>query len=350
MTGTVVVLQGYYGTGNFGDDWLLAATTATLAAAVPDARFVVRDHGDAVLIPLPAGMQFSGSERVLGDTARPRLSRLMHYAATAWRQFGEARWLVFGGGTQFHARGGLASLSLNALLCLLARLRGVRIAALGVGVSGLSGATARLLLRFIVRSARVFVVRDEASRGIAGARALLAADLAFGFPLPEPSAPGAAIALTIYPPAWSASLAQAMAGAAAGREVVLLTVQRRGVTEGDDAVLDALAAALPGAQRRAMTGQASALAGIGLVCGMRFHALLAAAQAGIPFVGIGHDPKITDLCARFAMPCLAPEAVTAATLSDAIAAAATRKPAADALAACRAEAARNITALAPHLG
>lgn len=349
MSGTTFVLQGYFGTGNFGDDWLLAATAAALAAAVPDARFVVRDHGDAVLMPLPAGVQFSGSERVLGDATRTRLSRLLHYTATAWRQFGEARWLVFGGGTQFHARGGLASLALNALLCLLARLRGVRIAALGVGVSGLSGPVAAMLLRFIVTSARVFVVRDDASRSVAGPRALLAADLAFGFPLSGPVERGAAIALTVYPPAWSASLAAAMAGAVAGREVVLLTVQRRGVTEGDDAVLDALAAALPEAQRRVMTGEASALAGIGLVCGMRFHALLAAAQAGIPFVGIGHDPKITDLCARFAMPCLAPEALTAAILSEAINAAAARPPAADALAACRAEAARNVAALAPHL-
>lgn len=349
MTGTVFVLQGYYGTGNFGDDWLLAATAAALAAAVPEARFVVRDHGDAVLIPLPDGVRFSGSEHVLGDAARPRILRLMRYVATAWRQFGEARWLVFGGGTQFHARGGLASLALNALLCLLARLRGLRIAALGVGISGLSGPVARMLLGFIVASARVFVVRDEASRAVAGPRATLAADLAFCFPLPEPSERGAAIALAVYPPAWSPSLASAMAGAVAGRDVILLTVQRAGVTAGDDAVLDALVATLPGAERRMMTGDASALAGIGLVCGMRFHALLAAAQAGIPFVGIAHDPKITDLCARFAMPCLAPEAVTAGTLAAAIAAAATLTPATEALAACRAEAASNIAALMPHL-
>jgi polysaccharide pyruvyl transferase WcaK-like protein len=349
MTGRVFVLQGYYGTGNFGDDWLLAATSAALAAAVPDARFVVRDHGDAVLMPLPGAVRFCGSERVLGDAAQPRILRLVRYAATAWRQFGEARWLVFGGGTQFHARGGIASLSLNALLCLLACLRGVRIAALGVGISGLSGPVARLLLGFIVASARVFAVRDDASRRMAGPRATLAADLAFCFPLPEPPERGAAIALTVYPPAWSPSLASAMAGAVAGRDVVLLTVQRAGVTSGDDAVLDALVATLPGAERRMMTGDASTLSRIGLVCGMRFHALLAAAQAGLPFVGIAHDPKITDLCTRFAMPCLAPGAVTAETLAAAIAEAAALRPAADALASCRADAARNIAVLLPHL-
>ncbi|WP_291297167.1 polysaccharide pyruvyl transferase family protein [Elioraea sp.] len=349
MTGTTFVLQGYYGTGNFGDDWLLAATATALAAAVPDARFVVRDHGDAVLMPLPADLRFSGSEHVLGDATLPRVRRLARYAATAWRQFGAAEWLVFGGGTQFHARGGLASLSLSALLCLLARVRGVRIAALGVGVSGLSGPVATALLRVIVGSARVFVVRDEASRSIAGPRAVLAADLAFGLPLTPGSAPGAAVALTAYPPAWSPSLVAAMAVAVAGRDVVLLTVQRAGVTPGDDAALEALATTLPGAAWRVMTGNAAALAGVGLVCGMRFHALLAAAQAGIPFVGIAHDPKIADLCARFAMPCLAPEDVTASTLAAAIAAAADRRPAAEALAACRTEAARNIAALAPHL-
>ena len=42
----VFAMQGYYGTGNFGDDWLLASCIAGIAKARPDARFIVRDHGD----------------------------------------------------------------------------------------------------------------------------------------------------------------------------------------------------------------------------------------------------------------------------------------------------------------
>lgn len=340
------VLQGYYGTGNFGDDWLLAASISALAAASPGARFIVRDHGDTVGFPLAEDVRFSGSERVLGYGASSRAARLLHYARTAWRQFGTADWLVFGGGTQFHARHGHASLALNALLCLLARARGLRVIALGAGITGIDGPLARGLLAIILSTARVFVVRDAASAAIAGPRALLAADLAFTDPLPPPPVGGTALALAVYPPAWREALGEVFAAAARGREVILLTVQRSGVTAGDGAVLDPLARRFPHpVTRREMTGDGTALAGVGLVCGMRFHALLAAAQAGLPFVGIAHDPKIADLCARFAMPCLTPEEATGEALAAAIAAAERRGPGPAALARCEDEARRGLVAM-----
>jgi polysaccharide pyruvyl transferase WcaK-like protein len=346
----IFVLQGYYGTGNFGDDWLLAASISALDAASPGARFVVRDHGDDTRFPLAAEVTFSGSERVLADQRLGRPARLRAYAAAAWQQLGTADWLVFGGGTQFHAGGGVASLALNTLLVALARLRGVRVAILGCGIKDVAGPLARALLALIIRLARVVVVRDVASRALAGPRAQLAADLAFTAPLPPPTAPGDALALAVYPPAWTDALAEAIAQAAATRPVVLLTVQRGGVTAGDDAALDSLAARLgPRAVRRDMAGDGASFAGVGLVCGMRFHALLAAAQAGIPFVGIAHDPKIADLCARFAMPCLVPGTLTAATLAAALDSAAALRPTEAALARSREEAGRGVAAMAEAL-
>ncbi|MCU0983572.1 MAG: polysaccharide pyruvyl transferase family protein [Acetobacteraceae bacterium] len=346
----VFVLQGYYGTGNFGDDWLLAASIAALAAASPGARFIVRDHGDAIAIAAQSCVTFTGSERVLGDAASSRAARLWRYATEAWRQFGRADWLVFGGGTQFHAGGGVASLALNALLCLLARLRGVRVALLGCGIKEIDGPLARALLAFVIRSAHVVVVRDAASRAIAGPRALLAADLAFTAPLPRPAARGDSLALAVYPPAWTDALADAIGRAAATRPVVLLTVQREGVTRGDEAALGDLAARLGRAvARRDLVDPAAAFAGVGLVCGMRFHALLAAAQAGLPFVGIAHDPKIADLCTRFSMPFLDPDTLTAEALTAALETAAALRPSDAALARCRAEAEHGLSAMAEAL-
>ncbi len=344
----VFVLQGYYGTGNFGDDWLLSATIAAIAHADPGARFIVRDHGDAVPLDGAGQVSFSGSERVLGARALPRWTRLRRYIAEAWRQLGQADWLVFGGGTQFHGTGSLTSLALNTLLCLLARARGVRVAALGVGIKGVDGGIARALLSIIVSTARVFAVRDAPSRAVAGERAMDSADLAFTAPLPS-VAGGDALALAVYPHAWSPALEAAIAGALAGRRIVLLEVQRAGVTQGDGPVLEALATWLPDAERRRMLPDGSAFTGVGLICGMRFHALLAAAQAGLPFVGIAHDPKIADLCTRFAMPCLAPCDVTAEALSAAIADAASRRPSPGALARCVEEARRGPDALARAL-
>jgi polysaccharide pyruvyl transferase WcaK-like protein len=348
--GRVFVLQGYYGTGNFGDDWLLAASVAALAAASPGARFIVRDHGDPVRMVVGDGVTFSGSERVLGDASRSRLARLWRYATGAWRQFGTTHWLVFGGGTQFHAGGGVSSLAMNALLCVLARLRGMRVALLGCGIKDISGPLARALLALILRLARVVVVRDAASQALAGPRAVLAADLAFTAPRPVPRSPGPALALAVYPPAWNETLGAVIREALATRPVVLLTVQRSGVTAGDEAILARLADQLAdGVTRRTLAGNGTDFDGIALVCGMRFHALLAAAQAGLPFVGIAHDPKIADLCARFAMPCLAPEMLSAAALAAALTEAASRTPSAEALARCRAEAERGLAAMAEAL-
>jgi polysaccharide pyruvyl transferase WcaK-like protein len=342
----VFVLHGFYGAGNFGDDWLLAATIAAVARIAPEARFVVRDLGDPVPLPPSPAIAFSHALAVLGDQRLSKPARVLRYLADAWRQLGGKDWLVFGGGTQFHGERRSATLALNAALCLIARARGVRVAALGVGVKGIEGAWARALLRVIVGSARIFAVRDAQSQALAGPRAVLGADLAFTAPMPPPARRGEALALALYPPAWSDRLAEAIVSAVEGRGIVLLEVQRGGTTPGDAPALATLAARLPAAERRRLTHDAEGLSGIGLVCGMRFHALLAAAQAGLPFVGIAHDPKIADLCARLAMPCLEPEAVTGARLAEAIAEAGSRAPSPEAVARCRAEAERALDAFA----
>ncbi len=41
-----VFLYGYFGAGNLGDDLLLAVTIGALRPMLPQARFIVRDHGD----------------------------------------------------------------------------------------------------------------------------------------------------------------------------------------------------------------------------------------------------------------------------------------------------------------
>ena len=47
----------------------------------------------------------------------------------------------------------------------------------------------------------------------------------------------------------------------------------------------------------------NAFADIDIVCGMRFHSLVLAAMLERPFVGIVHDNKISEICRRFDMPC-----------------------------------------------
>jgi polysaccharide pyruvyl transferase WcaK-like protein len=51
---------------------------------------------------------------------------------------------------------------------------------------------------------------------------------------------------------------------------------------------------------------------------MRFHALVLAAIAGRPFVGISYDNKISEICRRFEMPCVEVEHLKAADLAAAV--------------------------------
>jgi polysaccharide pyruvyl transferase WcaK-like protein len=74
-----------------------------------------------------------------------------------------------------------------------------------------------------------------------------------------------------------------------------------------------------------------AFAGARLVIGLRFHALVAAAAAGVPFVAYAHEPKHAGLARRFAQPAVDPGGPLAETVLAALDAA----PHGDAAAAAR---------------
>ncbi len=319
-----VLLYGYFGAGNLGDDLLLAVTLGALRPMLPQARFFVRDHGDtAPLRALDPDITLTGSEIILADKTVSRPVRLARYLRAYWHAFGQCQWFVFAGGTLFHERGTLVSLVLQWMICVLARLRGVRIAALGVGVAELDSGTARWLLRRIVGMSELFLVRDEAALDqCAGTTARLTSDLVFAWDALKlvPPAAQSRIGLTVYPPACmgpaGAHVRAALAGAirgwqAAGHKVVYLVCQRSGAAPGDDDIFRQLDAELgPGAhaiETRTLAADATTVAqqlgDLSAICGMRFHALVLAAMLGRPFVGLAHDNKISEICRTFTMPC-----------------------------------------------
>jgi polysaccharide pyruvyl transferase WcaK-like protein len=321
-----VLLYGYFGAGNLGDDLLLAVTTRELRTILPGARIFVRHHGDvAGLTALGPDVALTGIETILADQSRSRITRLWSYLRGYAHLLRRCRWLIFAGGTLFHERGTLTALVLQLLVCLLARIQGVRIAALGVGVAELNSAAGRGLLRRIIGMSELFLVRDDAAlRQCAGTKARLTGDLVFAWsglkPIPRPCGKASRIGLTIYPPACrgpgGAQVRSALVGAirrwqADSHAIVYLVCQREGVAVGDETVFTQLAAELgPHAgsiETRKLNADAAAvsqqLSDITLVCGMRFHALVIAAMLGRPFIGIAHDNKISEICRYFAMPC-----------------------------------------------
>jgi polysaccharide pyruvyl transferase WcaK-like protein len=317
-----VLLSGYYGCGNLGDDLLLTVAVQELCAILPHARFLLRDHGAGVP-QLGPNVIPTGVDGILDDQTHSRLYRLANYIWQISGLLRQCRWLIFAGGTVFHESGGLASLALQWMVCQFARLLRVRVAALGVGVADLRTSGGRWLLRSIVARCEIFLVRDEAAlRQCAGTKARLTDDLVFAWRslTPEnarkrPSGELARIGLTVSPLA-SERTTTALADAVRiwqehGHRVVFLVFHQH-ATIADDATVFAainnkLAFAVNPIEIRRLSANASAIieafADIDVVCGMRFHALVLAAMLELPFVGIAHDNKISEICRRFDMPC-----------------------------------------------
>jgi polysaccharide pyruvyl transferase WcaK-like protein len=332
-----VVLYGFYGAGNLGDDLLLEAAARGIGRIFPRARLAARSHG--LDQNAPPGVDLVDVERHASAPGVPRAVRLVRYLAAWARLLSRAQWLVFGGGTLFHARGGLASLATQLMICALARARGARVAALGVGVAELRRPGARFLLRRIVATCDLFLVRDRAALGeCAGTAARLAGDLVFG--LDELARPGDAagarvVGLAVYPAALRAHSAHAAIADAvhmlteAGWRVVFLGFCRAG--DDDARAFAEIAARLPGPppETRLLESDLPALlaatADLGIICGMRYHGLVLAALRGLPFVGLVHDNKIAAICETFGMPALAAEGLDPSALVAALRDAASRR-------------------------
>lgn len=324
----MVALYGYYGSRNLGDDLLLTVTIERLRPLMPDARFLVRDHGFAS--ELSCMGQDASPEPVeahLSDPQQGKAARFARYLRAWSTLLRRADWLIFGGGTVFHARGSSRSLLLQLAIVMLARRHRVRLAALGVGISELRTPNARRLMAAIARRFELFLVRDRSGlRQCPAAHAELSGDLVFAWSgLAALRPPEVAIderarhvGLTVYPPACEDTrvvegLRRAVKALQdAGFAVTYLVFQRPGAAVGDATVFEAISAGLEPARRpssRTLAADAARLAAdladIGVVAGMRFHALVLAALLETPFAGLAHDNKISDLCARLGMPWLA---------------------------------------------
>lgn len=328
-----ILLYGYYGFGNVGDDLLLSSVISAIFRFSPEATFVVRS-----LIPVSnvvdERVQFIELERIMMRKDRPLWRRLTSYALATWHSLRGCSHLVFGGGTLFHARrGSSVNLALIAMLVVMARLRGAKVFALGVGVGPLSKGMPQFLMGIILTLAKDFAVRDASSvtncRNIWGfAHVRSTADLVFALSLK------ALPRVASYRPTLGITLAASDIGhegrdnssfltnlAAAlerfqelGWQIRFLSFQELdfdGIKLSDSALFDELAIyGIKHALTKVRVNSdpeeiARQFSDIDVVAGMRFHGHVLAALLNIPFVGFGRDRKVQDLCEHFSMPFLA---------------------------------------------
>jgi polysaccharide pyruvyl transferase WcaK-like protein len=373
---TGVLISGYFGCGNLGDDLLLSATIAQLRVLTPGAQFLVRDSGYVARLPVFApDVEFTGIDAILADRSRSRLDRLVRFVAGVIKLLRRCNWFIFAGGTVFHEQNGAHSLMLQWLICRLSRLIGVRIAALGVGVSDLHSRRGRWLMHDIVAMSGLFLVRDEAARRQCGSgKVRVTEDLVFGWEefartRQARTLPGEGgsrtIALTVCPPAFRGDAAERAVAAfaeairvwqLAGHRVVFLVFYAPPDIAGDETMFEQIVERLgPGAQveTRILPAVPQALAvtyrDIDTICGMRFHGFVLAAMFGVPFVGVAHDSKISEICRRFDMACLDAGTFDGAALVRAAASIVKRRPDPIQVERCMAASRENFRALAEFI-
>ncbi|MGC8669161.1 MAG: polysaccharide pyruvyl transferase CsaB [Chthonomonadales bacterium] len=298
-----IVVSGYYGCGNLGDEAVLAGILYSFRVRRPDmpTEFTVLSANPAV------------TRRVHGVNAIPRMG-----PAALWRSIKECRLLISGGGSLFQDVTSLRSLLYYAMVPHFAfRLkRPVMLYAQGVGP--LRRPIAQRIVRGVANRAAVVSVRDEASaellRQIGVRRAVeVTADPAFALPVGD-AGPlmrefglerGALLGFALRP--WPAQVVPVSAFARmvevaaqwASAHPVFIPLHPPGDLELAEHIARASQLPVTLIRRRMAPQEGIALiAQMKALAAMRLHALIFAAMAGVPSVTLAYDPKVEAMAKR----------------------------------------------------
>jgi polysaccharide pyruvyl transferase CsaB len=320
-----VLVTGYYGFGNTGDEAILTALVAGLRKRLPSARIAVLS-GDPGNTQQRHGVEAVPWRDPLSIAEAVRRSDLV----------------VVGGGGLFQDYGGVepgtlltprhGGITFYAGPAILAALARKPVALHGLGFGPLASPEARRIVRAVAGGAARLSVRDEASRallseiGVPEERVSVSADPAFllssehvrpediliGMGL-EPRGPIVGVALRPWsrgadPAAWEPAVAAALDRFVdrTGATLLFVPFEKSPWTEDDDfALASRVRRRLAHADRAAVLSgllapqdTASLLAGCDIVLGMRFHAAVFALAGAVPPVAIAYDPKVEALMAR----------------------------------------------------
>ncbi|MEB3276782.1 MAG: polysaccharide pyruvyl transferase CsaB [Cyanobacteriota bacterium] len=298
QAGKQLLLCGYYGEHNLGDDALLEVALAQLP---PGWRPLVTAHDEALV-----------QERFgVATVARRRLPLVL-------KAVGRCDALVLGGGSLLQDSTSFRSLLYYAALMAAARLEGKPVLLWGQGLGPLRRRRSRLLVGRLLRLATAVSWRDQESADLArrlGRGGPVGSDPVWALPPQQWRGSGGPLVLCFRPTrqllgqAWRPYLeALDQLAAEHDREVIWLPFhagQDRGLLEQlrREQVLPAGLAArsrevLPERPREAM----AVCSGAGLVLAMRLHGLILAALAGAPCAALSYDPKVAAAAEALGCP------------------------------------------------
>lgn len=300
---TSILLVGAFGQDNPGDDALLEAFLESLEG--PDITVATRRPGET--------------------RARFGCRTIDVDGASVLRELPRSDIVVAAGGTifkQLHPDVGRPEQDLlrrALLLVSTAKTMGKLVGLVGVGAGRIEGASARAMVRAIVRRSDLLVLRDEESADVlaeAGAPGpfRIGADPAWALLRdPHRERPRAeAVIVALSHVAGDGGLAGQLACALLpiverGLRVELQPWQGKGPASDDLRLAREVRGLLEGRVkiigrppdlRQARSLFARRLA----VIGLRHHSLVAAAASRTPFVGFAHEPKIAGICRRMSQP------------------------------------------------
>lgn len=301
---STLVIAGYYGFGNWGDEAALAVLIRALRGALPQTRLVVLSNDP------PQTASLHGTD-----------------AINRWNLFEIRRVLARASGFMLGPGGLLQdATSTRSLLYYLGLLNWAQRYALptyliGQGMGPLRSARSARWVAQALQRARCVLVRDQVSYGWAlahGIRVLVGEDLALLTGLNTPtlsrSDPGEMgtsrqgegqrpkLGLSLRPglsPQNIGVLRRVLRTLSQDFEIVFLPFQ----ADQDLPVRHELALAIPIVEAHCPDDLLKAMQSIDILLGMRLHSLVFALMSGVPFCALSYDPKIESFLRRVEEVC-----------------------------------------------
>ncbi|ABZ83452.1 polysaccharide pyruvyl transferase, putative [Heliomicrobium modesticaldum Ice1] len=298
-----IVLSGYFGYDNAGDEALLKAMIETLKRLRPDVRIVV----------------LSG---------KPAFTRRLHQVEAVHRYnpfsvilaLSRADLVISGGGSLLQDVTGILTIPYYLLVIVLARLFGKKVMFYAQGIGPVRRAFGKTLIRMVANKVHLITLRDFPSQqrlrqwGVEAPPIVVTADPVFSLykrrehPISRTTGPKRVIfSLRRWPDFTeleSSVLAVAEYLLSQGWRVSFLPMHR---TE-DTRYSIELASQLKHPAVEVLqhhTDFHGAITSIGeadLVIALRLHALIFATMQGVPVVGIAYDPKVKDMMNEMGRP------------------------------------------------
>ncbi len=288
-----LVIAGYYGFGNWGDEAVLAVLIRHLRQTLPTAQLIVLSND-----PLQT-VQLHGTDVI----NRWNIFEIR-------RALSRACGFILGPGGLLQDATSTRSLLYYVGLLRWAQRYNLRTYLIGQGIGPLSSRRSERWVAQTLQRAQLVLVRDRVSYQWAlaqGARVLLGEDLAvlYGLP-PAPSfvrqGGSRSVGLSLRPglaPENIAVLRRALRALAQDFELLFLPFQ----ADQDQAVLKELALPIPLVEAHRPDDLLRAIQSVDVVLGMRLHSLVFALLCAVPFCALSYDPKIESFVRRVEEAC-----------------------------------------------